>query len=564
MAGKLPGNYTECGTSGDAADLCDADVPQCSTCGWYFTRKEIEDYSPSRKDGIDLEIEVVLRESYSSFLRDLGKTLKVLLLSVVVIAYGGQVDRTELLQGVEYRQALLCSGPFRAKFSMLIINPTVSEHMKCTSTAQRPHETIDIVVERESSSYTKPTSTFRLWHLKSSSLKEVFITQSHDVNSSQLTIASSVMLCHRFYMRQSHAKNDWQNDCSSQSEDANLQTVAPVCMFLACKVEESPRSLKTVIVETYKLLNRWDPCAEGRINKREVYDKQKALILTGEKLLLETIAFDLNIEHPYKPLVAALRRLEITNTELVQVAWNFINDWVCTALCLEYKPHYIAASSLLLASKLLKMKLPTTNGKVWWLAFDVAPKKLEEIVQKILGFLEQNKTQSRLSIDWKTRKTTHSDKRPKSESPESCILSGSTPIQSTALDAVGPSAVVTPECKNLAGDDCIVTEKEPLQCQTSQCRSEITVLEDVAGEVQPATEKSQQNLSICSGLGKIDMSRIREIVKKRSSDIAVNKQAADLMKDADSGEAWIERELEYGVESVYTSAEKRPKQQAIF
>lgn len=26
----------------------------------------------------------------------------------------------------------------------------------------------------------------------------------------QVTIATAMMLCHRFYMRQSHAKNDWQ------------------------------------------------------------------------------------------------------------------------------------------------------------------------------------------------------------------------------------------------------------------------------------------------------------------------------------------------------------------
>jgi len=28
----------------------------------------------------------------------------------------------------------------------------------------------------------------------------------------QVKIASGMMLCHRFYMHQSHAKNDWQVD----------------------------------------------------------------------------------------------------------------------------------------------------------------------------------------------------------------------------------------------------------------------------------------------------------------------------------------------------------------
>lgn len=60
---------------------------------------------------------------------------------------------------------------------------------------------------------------------------------------------------------------------------------------------------------------------------QEVYDKQKELILTGERLLLATIGFDLNIQHPYQPLVAALKRLEISHNNLVRVAWNFVNDW---------------------------------------------------------------------------------------------------------------------------------------------------------------------------------------------------------------------------------------------
>jgi cyclin T len=49
--------------------------------------------------------------------------------------------------------------------------------------------------------------------------------------------------------------------------------------------------------------------------------------LLGERLVLATVAFDLNIEHPYKPLVAAVKKLDISQKELVKVAWNFVNDW---------------------------------------------------------------------------------------------------------------------------------------------------------------------------------------------------------------------------------------------
>lgn len=44
---------------------------------WYFSRKEIEEYSPSRGDGIDLKKESYLRKTYCTFLQDLGMRLQV-------------------------------------------------------------------------------------------------------------------------------------------------------------------------------------------------------------------------------------------------------------------------------------------------------------------------------------------------------------------------------------------------------------------------------------------------------------------------------------------------------
>lgn len=51
--------------------------PQCETSKWYFSREEIERFSPSRKDGIDLVKESFLRSSYCAFLQRLGMKLHV-------------------------------------------------------------------------------------------------------------------------------------------------------------------------------------------------------------------------------------------------------------------------------------------------------------------------------------------------------------------------------------------------------------------------------------------------------------------------------------------------------
>ncbi|KAI4365245.1 hypothetical protein MLD38_021245 [Melastoma candidum] len=44
---------------------------------WYMSRKEIEENSPSRRDGIDLKKESFLRKAYCTYLQDLGIRLKV-------------------------------------------------------------------------------------------------------------------------------------------------------------------------------------------------------------------------------------------------------------------------------------------------------------------------------------------------------------------------------------------------------------------------------------------------------------------------------------------------------
>lgn len=50
------------------------------------------------------------------------------------------------------------------------------------------------------------------------------------------------------------------------------QTIATVCMFLAGKVEETPRPLNNVISVSYEIINKKDPGAAQKI-------KQKVFIL---------------------------------------------------------------------------------------------------------------------------------------------------------------------------------------------------------------------------------------------------------------------------------------------
>lgn len=59
---------------------------------------------------------------------------------------------------------------------------------------------------------------------------------------------------------------------------------------------------------------------------QEVYEQQKELILLAERVVLATLGFDLNLHHPYKPLVEAIKKFKVAQNALAQVAWNFVND----------------------------------------------------------------------------------------------------------------------------------------------------------------------------------------------------------------------------------------------
>jgi len=245
--------------------------PDHSICNWYFTRQEIEENSPSRKDGIDLRRETYLRKTYCTYLQEFGMKIKV----------------------------------------------------------------------------------------------------------PQVTIATAIVLCHRFYHRQSHLKND-------------RYTIATACMLTAGKVEEGPPAFKNIVFYSFEIRNKKNPEVIPTIKQKEVYEQQRDLIVLAERLVLSTLGFDMNVHHPYKPLVEAIKKFKVAQNALAQVAWNFVNDGLRTSLCLQYKPHHIAAGAIFLAAKFLKVKLPSDGEVVWWQAFEVTPPQLEDISNQMLELYEQN------------------------------------------------------------------------------------------------------------------------------------------------------------------------------
>ncbi|XP_047174210.1 cyclin-T1-3-like isoform X1 [Vigna umbellata] len=489
MAGLLLGDASHHGTSQGVSQRYSQEKSEDGS-RWYFSRKEIEEYSPSKQDGVDLKKETYLRKSYCTFLQDLGMRLKV----------------------------------------------------------------------------------------------------------PQVTIATAIIFCHRFFLRQSHAKND-------------RRTIATVCMFLAGKVEETPRPLKDVILISYEIIHKKDPAAIMRIKQKEVYEQHKELILLGERVVLATLGFDLNVHHPYKPLVEAIKKFKVAQNALAQVAWNFVNDGLRTSLCLQFKPHHIAAGAIFLAAKFLKVKLPSDGEKVWWQEFDVTPRQLEEVSNQMLELYEQNRMPPSNDVEGGGTSNRATAKAPANNDETSAAKSnpqsGATRIETSkpvssvaAFDSSVPNHVGRPlsnhgrigdygsaEMKHRVEGDAkgnqhpeweSIQFKENLHENQDMAKSRSDngdkELENNAGgtETKEPTDlkdkHSSRNLDNREGafsrppqeaIKKIDREKVKAALEKRRKAAGHITKKTDVMDDDDL----IERELEDGIELAPQSEKNRDKRQ---
>ena len=156
-------------------------------------------------------------------------------------------------------------------------------------------------------------------------------------------MATGVVFYHRFYMF--HSFNEFPR-----------YITATCCLFLAGKVEETPKKCKDII----KAAKAW---LEGKNLKSyadKFTDESIKEIMVHERILLQTIKFDLQVDHPYGYLLKYAKTLKGNQEQIrsmVQMAWTFINDSFCTTLCLQWEPEIIAIALMYLTSKLSKLEV---------------------------------------------------------------------------------------------------------------------------------------------------------------------------------------------------------------
>uniref|UniRef100_A0A3Q0R7U4 Cyclin T1 n=1 Tax=Amphilophus citrinellus TaxID=61819 RepID=A0A3Q0R7U4_AMPCI len=107
------------------------------------------------------------------------------------------------------------------------------------------------------------------------------------LNVSQLTINTAIVYMHRFYMIQSFTR-------------FHRNVIAPAALFLAAKVEEQPRKLEHVIKVAHACLNPQEPSPDVR---SDAYLQQAQDLVILESIILQTLAFEITIDHPHTHVV---------------------------------------------------------------------------------------------------------------------------------------------------------------------------------------------------------------------------------------------------------------------
>ncbi len=171
-----------------------------------------------------------------------------------------------------------------------------------------------------------------------------------ELQCNRIVVATASVFFHRFFALQSFKQH-------------NRFVLGATCLFLAGKVEEDLRKLRDV-VSVWMNLRRKRGEVVADSETKDVTNK----ILLAERILLQTLCFDLQVVHPFSHLLDLIKNLkdnidQENKLELRQAAISFINDSLRSPLCLLHDARYIAVSGFYLATMHLNISPVNPNQR---------------------------------------------------------------------------------------------------------------------------------------------------------------------------------------------------------
>ncbi|KAL3642921.1 Cyclin-L1-1 [Castilleja foliolosa] len=194
----------------------------------------------------------------------------------------------------------------------------------------------------------------------------------------QAVMATGQVLFHRFYCKKSFAR-------------FNVKSVAASCVWLASKLEESPREARQVLIVFRRMECRRENLPIEHLDRSSKrYVDLKAELTRTERHLLKEMGFICHVEHPHKFISNYLATLG-TPPELRQEAWNLANDSLRTTLCVRFKSEVVACGVIYAAARRFQVPLP--DNPPWWKAFDADKSGIDEVCRVLAHLYTHQKAQ---------------------------------------------------------------------------------------------------------------------------------------------------------------------------
>eukprot|EP00186_Timspurckia_oligopyrenoides_P001331 CAMPEP_0182451274 /NCGR_PEP_ID=MMETSP1172-20130603/43631_1 /TAXON_ID=708627 /ORGANISM="Timspurckia oligopyrenoides, Strain CCMP3278" /LENGTH=317 /DNA_ID=CAMNT_0024649033 /DNA_START=1064 /DNA_END=2017 /DNA_ORIENTATION=- len=243
-----------------------------------------------------------------------------------------------------------------------------------------------------------------------------------ELNIPQLARAVAIKILQRFILLESL----FDHSC--------LPSLPAAALFLACKLQECPRRLRQVVIVSYRLrieadevasknaresglvstsasttpyqsslalLRSYSAAASATGGSRasgtapeftippQIFRHERDAVLQHEQSILRSIAFDLNIDHPYKYMVELVETYidssdPTKRRAVLQACWNFLNDSFRTMTHMKYDEREVASGAFLLATQFSDAGLRLYEGIPWWQHFRCDPKRISGAANMML------------------------------------------------------------------------------------------------------------------------------------------------------------------------------------
>ncbi|KAH3666090.1 hypothetical protein OGAPHI_004279 [Ogataea philodendri] len=159
-------------------------------------------------------------------------------------------------------------------------------------------------------------------------LHQLIVKLGRKLNLRQVILSTAEVYLTRFFAKVS-------------IREVNIYLLVTTCIYISCKMEESPQHIRTILSEAR---NCWPEFVPNDLTKLAEF----------EFYLIEELDCYMVVHHPYNSILDVVNvlkdgdpstKLDISPEEL-QTCWSIINDSYITDLHLLFPPHIIAIGTL--------------------------------------------------------------------------------------------------------------------------------------------------------------------------------------------------------------------------